>query len=217
MCKERMYKTMCCKRSTSYSPQQWVPCEEPNRPACVINEPVVDEIDVREHTCKNCAPNLVLADTYYARDTTAHLSAEYERYPRDAIPLPDTLTARLPRKLPTADETNPAEEYFVPLISDNSDRPGCESVRSEHRTALSPFHSPAPSSTQETGVVYTEDKEEYPNTAEDSPANWPRMFDEAQHRFDLEYDDATRNLHRKAFEKKKETLRWSEGVQKKPT
>jgi hypothetical protein len=43
------------------------------------------------------------------------------------------------------------------------------------------------------------------------------MFDEAQHRFDLEYDDATRNLHRKAFEKKKETLRWSEGVQKKPT
>ena len=158
-----------------------------------MNEPVVDEIDLRERTCKNCAPNILLADPHYARATTVHLTAEYGRNPRDAIPVPETLTARLPRKLPV-------KEYHG--------RPD---------NALSPFHSPAPSSSQETGVVYTEDKEKYLNTVGDNPTNWPLVYDLAQRRFDLEYDDTARNLYRNVFEKKKETLRWIEGVQKKPT
>lgn len=205
MCRERKYVTRCCPdKLSSYDTPRWELCEEPNRPACVVGEIVVDDkVDLRERTCKNCAPKLLSAGLDHARDTTPHLSAESGNHPRNATNLPASVIARFPRELPSAVQAGHYTEGLdIPPITGSSNRLGGESVRAAYEPQFYPFFSPTPFSSQGTGVVYTEDGQRFPNTVEASWTHRVPGFEESSHT-NIEVDDATRELIRKYYDKQK--------------
>ena len=220
---------MCCHKVISYDPQRWVPCRTPNRPSCLGN-PVVDKVDVREHSCKHCVKQILptrstgrFAYLDWGREVTELHHQIGAPNVGEQVTLPPEFLASIPRPFPdpAVEESRPPSRSSYTEAEEsgfaNPDAPArnvavryTAAMREALRVATpSPFHSPAPSSSQKTGVVYTEDKKKYPYTVQDVNTHLPIELSADEQLWESEeLDQAARDEMGTAFESYQRVIRW---------